>query len=419
MLIADLPIPRLERLGFALGGAAVVAALIAAFERSWALGVAALLLSAGSLAAYLRAREVSGRVPLQQKPALGIFANLDGIYNGEVSGWAFDADHPDQPLTVTVFVNQQPVAQVAAVHYRSDVAAALNCSGRYGFYVDLAEYFREDGEALIDARLPNHWPLEGAPRILHSAAIPPREHKPTVLFMHIPKTAGTAFREAIAANFLPHEIAYLYPGPPGFLVPDLRALPLEQRRTFRVVIGHYQFGMHWALPQPSEYITIVREPVARVLSQYRFLRQAQPHLFAPGQGKLRTFEDLLEKHLTTDFDNTLVRCFSGVDERDYPPGKLTQEIYNQAVHNLRSSFCFVGHQEESSQAYQWLREHYHWHAAHTLSSVNRGEISLDQDASLIDIARRFNTWDLLFYQEIQRVFPRPPAQRESAVTAPR
>src|SRR5205814_3759067 len=102
--------------------------------------------------------------------------------------------------------------------------------------------------------------------------------KPTVLFMHIPKTAGSAFRRAISANYRESEIAYVYPTRPGFLVSDLRELPLEQRRAFRLVVGHFQFGVHEALPQDAQYITIVREPSTRVLSQYAYLCQAQPEL---------------------------------------------------------------------------------------------------------------------------------------------
>jgi len=240
--------------------------------------------------------------------------------------------------------------------------------------------------------------------VIRSGAVRPRASKATVLFMHIPRTAGTAFREAIASNFLLSEIAYLYPGPPGFLVSDLRALPLEQRRAFRIVIGHYQLGMHEALPQEGEYITIVREPGARVLSQYRYLQQVQPEAAWAASP-----EALFEKRFTVDFDNAMVRCFSGVDERIFPPGTLTQDIYEQAVRNLRNMFRFVGYQEHAFQAYEWLRNYYGWHATEALPSVNLGTVKIvaSEESKLSKLIRSYNEWDYLLYEEIQRVFPKP------------
>jgi hypothetical protein len=339
------------------------------------------------------------------KPKLGVVASLDGISEGQVYGWAFDRDHPQQPLHVTVMVNHHPVTRVAAVHYRPDVAQLLQCSGQYGFYVDLADHLKQEGDALIDVRLDNGWPLEGAPRVFQFPAIRKRAERPTVLFMHIAKTAGTAFREAITANYLESEIAYLYPGPPGFLVPDLRALPLEQRRAYRLVVGHYQFGMHWALPQSGEYITIVREPTARLLSGYRYLKQHRPHLLAKNGDGLLTMEEFLQERLNEDFDNTMVRCFSGVDPSACPPGAITREVFEQAVENLRTSFRFVGHQEQARTAYDWLRNYYGWHATETLSFVNRGEVQMPLSEDLLATLRRTNQWDYRLYEEIQRVFP--------------
>jgi uncharacterized protein DUF4118 len=172
----------------------------------WKVNEQALRIGLGMLAvpaaAHLMERRISANLRSKAKPELGIFAHLDGLEDGVVSGWAYDADHPEEPLAVTVYINKRPVAYTAAVYYRPDVAESMQCSGQFGFYVDVAEYLREHDEVSLEARLPNGWLLEGAPAVIRSGALRPRTSKPTVLFMHIPKTAGTAFREAIASNFL-------------------------------------------------------------------------------------------------------------------------------------------------------------------------------------------------------------------------
>jgi hypothetical protein len=350
-------------------------------------------------------RIVRSRVQLP----LGIHGNFDGVENGVAYGWALDADHPAKPLLVTVFLNGHPVRQVAAVHYRSDVAERMK-AGSHGFYVDVAEHFRVETDVLIDARFPTGDRLPNTPKSIRVPAIARPPGRPAILFMHIPKTAGTAFREAMAANFLEFEIAYLYPGPPGFLVTDLRDLPLEQLRAFRIVIGHFQFGMHERLPQACEYITIVREPASRILSQYSYLQQFQPELVTGSNGQWIRLEELFEKRLTVDFDNTMVRCFGGVDERVFPPGRLTSESYERAVHHLRTAFRFVGHQESAAESFDWLKRHYNWNAVHSLPRVNVGAVAHSEEVAELNAAiRHYNRWDYLLYQEVLRLFPQPLA----------
>jgi len=92
---------------------------------------------------------------------------------------------------------------------------------------------------MIDVRLSDGTYLHGVPVHAH---LPRRSRvqQPTLLFMHIPKTAGTALRETILNNYKRSEIAYIYPDPPGFPVHNLRDLPLCQRAQFRLVVGHFQ-----------------------------------------------------------------------------------------------------------------------------------------------------------------------------------
>ncbi len=353
-------------------------------------------------------RSISGAIRRRAKPPLGMHGSFDGIKDGEAFGWAIDADHPTRPVPVTVFVDGCPAARVRAVYYRSDLGEKMG-SAEHGFYVDLAEYFQTARETAIDVRLPNGCSLLGAPAVLQVPAIEPRKSRPTVLLMHIAKTAGTAFRDAITTNFLLSEIAFLYPNPPGLLVKDLRELSLEQLRVLRLVIGHFQFGIHEFLPQKSEYITVVREPAARILSQYRYLLQTDPDLATDRNGKPISLLELFEKRLTVNFDNTMVRHFSGVGECDLPPSTVTDSVLERAVKNLRSRFRFVGHQECSRQAYEWLCNHYSWRSTEPLPEANLGKVRLEEKPGpeLNAAIRHYNRWDYLLYDEILKLFPRP------------
>ena len=76
----------------------------------------------------------------------------------------------------------------------------------------------------------------------------------------------------------------------------LRNLPPARLRKTRMFKGHMLFGLHKILPQPSTYITVLRDPVERVLSAFYFMRSYRLH---PLYWKLRrekwTVEEFVQR----------------------------------------------------------------------------------------------------------------------------
>ncbi len=348
-------------------------------------------------------RHVSARIRRQAK--LGAFGQLDGVVDGEVYGWALDADNPNTPANVLIYVDERPVAETAAVYYRPDVANSIDCSGRHGFYVDVSEYCPPEAEVVVEARFSPARRLANSPVRARIPARASQAHSAAVLFMHIPRTAGTAFREAVTANYKQAEIAYIYPDPPGFLVGDLQFLPPQQRRSIRLVVGHFRYGMHASLPQDSAYVSVVRHPISRVVSQYLYLVHTGSELVKEKERQL-SLEEMLERRISVDLDNALVRYFGGIDDTLMPPGTIDREAYERAVHHLRTRFAFVGHQETAQDSYKAMCQHFGWTARLTLENVNLVTNAVKHmDDRLSKIIEHYNAWDCLFYQELLSVFP--------------
>ena len=67
-------------------------------------------------------------------------------------------------------------------------------------------------------------------------------------------------------------LRYKYPAQTLFLdslyapLELIEEIPLERRRRARAVTGHLHYGVHRHMPQTCEYITMLRDPVARVVS---------------------------------------------------------------------------------------------------------------------------------------------------------
>lgn len=107
-------------------------------------------------------------------------------------------------------------------------------------------------------------------RVITFAGTPEFGAGPSALiFHHLPKCAGTTFRHQLVSRFESFYDA-------SFLESWARDhLAIRQSTVKRLAIaGHAALGMHELLPPQyrAYYITVLREPYARALSEYRFLR---------------------------------------------------------------------------------------------------------------------------------------------------
>jgi hypothetical protein len=102
-----------------------------------------------------------------------------------------------------------------------------------------------------------------------------------LVFDHIPKTAGTTFRRSYLTAALPRDERWILSGGDQNAEDLQRFLQLspQRRRRIRVVAGHYADALREQLPD-ARFITIVRDPVDRVVSSYLHA------LFHPGGDEL-------------------------------------------------------------------------------------------------------------------------------------
>jgi hypothetical protein len=96
-----------------------------------------------------------------------------------------------------------------------------------------------------------------------------------LIFMHIPKTAGTTLISSLIWNYPVRSSLRL--NLLGMPLSDLDSVPLERRSGLRLLYGHLPYGAHEHIPRRCSYVTIVREPVDRVISAYKYVRKTAHH----------------------------------------------------------------------------------------------------------------------------------------------
>ena len=119
----------------------------------------------------------------------------------------------------------------------------------------------------------------------------PEEGDLPILFHHIPKTAGATFREILGNIYREEERMAIYDE--GFAdVWAYQNLSEEQRNTIRLYYGHQLNPVFGGLPPGYRHITFVREPLAHVVSQYRYVRRNPDYAFY-SEVRQRSFLDYL------------------------------------------------------------------------------------------------------------------------------
>ena len=85
----------------------------------------------------------------------------------------------------------------------------------------------------------------------------------TLIFLHIPKTAGSTLNQIIDRQYHPREIVSISNAIENAeQINQFQNLSKSQKKKIQVIKGHTYLGWHELLPQPCAYFTLLRNPVS-------------------------------------------------------------------------------------------------------------------------------------------------------------
>jgi hypothetical protein len=241
----------------------------------------------------------------------------------------------------------------------------------------------------------------------------PATEVPTRIFLHIQKTAGTAIRQSLADSLPEGQVGFLYPGfsghgPRWITLEEFGVMSPRRRSELKYLIGHLYFGMHGLFPNGAKYFTFVRDPVARVRSQYW---QHSLHV-AEHITKLMgcPLSEVVNRALTDEYDNLQTRMISGLRPHLVPIGTVGEAHLEVALRNLDQHFDFVGVVENMAQDWPALLAYLNLHdiplVVENVTTVNRQKRHAGDDADYAKIdwdrVAENNRIDILLYEEIRR-----------------
>lgn len=201
-----------------------------------------------------------------------------------------------------------------------------------------------------------------------------REHQPILLFLHIPKAAGTTLSSLCFEQMRNLEasdcgIRGMHSGVfyhPATFVKDSdaasEALVQQALRhdALRAIVGHFEFGIHAGLQRSHRYVTMLRQPVSRVRSLYEFQRLNEAKYGALAGIRLPDEMDLSRYVLDPPYaevDNGMVRRLSG---QSPPIGECSHSMLELAKKNLERHSFVLGLAERFDDSLILIAHQFGW-----------------------------------------------------------
>jgi FkbM family methyltransferase len=257
-----------------------------------------------------------------------------------------------------------------------------------------------------------------------------------IIFLHLQRTAGSTFTHIMRRNVRNMAFRRDFNGmentSPIFLLnlfyelsPKYQAIEREKWDRYDSFGNHMMYGVHNMLNSPYSYLTILRDPVDRLISLYRLIRDERVHSYSQDDAEMRTAQQLSLVefihhpmfHLKMSLEQSCVRMIAG----DVPPvKKLGRQdmdgLLARAKYNL-STFDAVLLQERFEESvelacrmYGWKDELYDGKNIVPRDGRVVGHVSLSRNAhhmltpGEMAAVRDFIKWDIELYEYGKKLF---------------
>ena len=231
-----------------------------------------------------------------------------------------------------------------------------------------------------------------------------------LIFLHIPKTAGTTLNRIIEWQYSPFEIFTMDPYRIRATPERLKRLPQGRRCRLRMVRGHMLYGIHECLPQGATYFTMLRDPVARALSTYYFiLRRPLNPLHRKVKKERLSIEDCIRSF--PQRHNLQCRLIAGVKDAS---STGDERLLDMAKEHLIKSFSVVGIAERFEESLMLMATTFDWEIPFYKNckvSKTRPQI----DPGTVEMIRDHNRLDVELYEFSKRLFEESLQKKEAAV----
>jgi len=227
------------------------------------------------------------------------------------------------------------------------------------------------------------------------------EFNKKLIFLHIPKTAGSTFHMILNKRYKPHEIKNLFGS--RYSEPEIKSFieaPVETKKNIRLLKGHMPYGMHNYLPDESKYISVLRNPVERVISQYYYIKK---NTYNPLHNQVEkdgmSISEFVSSGISVGMNNGHCRFLNG-DLDEYKFNQCDDILLDQVKENIRKNFIWLGLTERFDESVLVLSKLLGWKSPpyYIRENVSKNRKSRDSiSKEEISIIEEYNSLDMNLY----------------------
>jgi hypothetical protein len=253
------------------------------------------------------------------------------------------------------------------------------------------------------------------------------ENRPTapdvLIHLHIAKTGGTSLSSMVKHGFASDEVfewtrhgVEKYSGL-GLATYDacqqqLRDFGLER---IRYIAGHVPMGVHRLFDRPTKYITVLRNPIERIISLFYFMMEIKAPFLS--NGRPVSFEEYVESRFDIHLHDYQARVLSGCSELDPPapePGEMVPAAAVERRHleaakrNIDEHFLAIAPVEQMTELALVVRRIYAWPMRRLQNEyknpTKERPHAMDISLRLMKIIEDCNSHDMELYEWVGKRF---------------
>jgi hypothetical protein len=157
-----------------------------------------------------------------------------------------------------------------------------------------------------------------------------------IIFLHLPKTGGLTLYDILERQYKKGEVYTIKIKNKRPALQEFINLPDIEKTKIKVLRGHMPFGYHQFLQEEAKYITVLRNPVDRVISHYYYILEHPDH-YLYDKVKGMKVEEYVISDVTHELDNGQIRDITEIQENE----KCTAEHFEIAKKRLEENFLFA------------------------------------------------------------------------------
>src|SRR5512146_635212 len=249
-----------------------------------------------------------------------------------------------------------------------------------------------------------------------------------IIFVHPPRTAGSTLSRVIDWEYSPLEVCDIDGRFYYWSLNRIRQWPQMRLAQMRMFKGHMPFGLHKSLPQSSTYITMLRDPIDRTMSEYYSRRHRRTHPIVDRDAKRLSFDEYIT---AVPYHNPQTKAIAGVEipyhYRFYSmlpsyrlySGPCSSETLELAKANLVRYFSLVGLADRFEETLALVKILFGWKAPYY---TRRHRSSMRPNIEDISPRQRmliaeFHQFDMELYRFGVSLFNRSIARHADRVSA--